>query len=266
MEGAGSERRAPDTTGLPGPPAHRHRAAAADRPPCRQPDEGTGRAHASGAARRDHSPAQDRPGHPDPPRSGAAVRDDGTGVPPPTEGGHDDGFPRAHASPPAPRRDGAGRDGTDGASGLTHRRGDAPVIPLTTPPRLFRTAFPARPSCAADVRRMVATQLRIWRLAPLVDDAVLATDELFSNAVRHASTAPTDSVAVTLEHSGGRLRVTLTDSSPALPVPRLPEEGAESGRGLSIVAALADDWGTEPPGPGRVGKKVWFALSAENRP
>jgi anti-sigma regulatory factor (Ser/Thr protein kinase) len=112
---------------------------------------------------------------------------------------------------------------------------------------------------------MVAAHLRLWRLSSVVDDAVLATDELFANAVRHASTDPGDTVGVTLEYTGDRLRVTLTDSSPVRPVPRAPEAGAESGRGLSIVAALADDWGTDPPGPGDIGKRVWFSLAVEGR-
>ncbi|GAA3803000.1 hypothetical protein GCM10023083_42800 [Streptomyces phyllanthi] len=107
---------------------------------------------------------------------------------------------------------------------------------------------------------MVAAHLRLWRLPHLVDDTVLATGELFANAVRHASTDPSDTVGVTLEYSGDRLRVTLADSSSVQPRPRTPDAGAETGRGLSIVEALADDWGTDPPGPGDIGKTVWFSM------
>ncbi|BBC29232.1 ATPase/histidine kinase/DNA gyrase B/HSP90 domain protein [Streptomyces graminofaciens] len=126
--------------------------------------------------------------------------------------------------------------------------------------RVFQMAVPAHPSCAAGVRRAVAAHLELWDLTALLDDAVLATDELFANAVRHASSDSSDTVAVVLECSERELRVTLADSSPALPVRRAVDGSAESGRGLSIVAALADDWGTEPPEPGAVGKKVWFSL------
>ncbi|WP_258539429.1 ATP-binding protein [Streptomyces ipomoeae] len=126
--------------------------------------------------------------------------------------------------------------------------------------RLFQMAVPAHPSCAARVRRMVAAHLTLWGLPALVDDAVLATDELFTNAVRHASTDPADTVSLLLECSERELRVTLADPSPALPR-RAVDGAAESGRGLSIVAALADDWGTDPPDPGAVGKKVWFSLA-----
>ncbi|MGW0825408.1 ATP-binding protein [Streptomyces sp. NPDC002845] len=113
---------------------------------------------------------------------------------------------------------------------------------------------------------MVAAHLRLWQLSALVDDAVLATGELFANAVRHASTDPADTVAVTLEFCGRELRVTLADSSPVLPLPRVPDAGTESGRGLSIVAALADDWGTAPPEPGDTGKRVWFSLAVGGTP
>ena len=127
--------------------------------------------------------------------------------------------------------------------------------------RLFRMAVPAHPSCAAGVRRTVAAHLARWELSAIVDDAVLATDELFANAVRHAGADPADTIAVVLECSGRALRVTLADPSPVPPRARAVTSFAESGRGLSIVSALADDWGTEPPDTGDVGKKVWFSLA-----
>ncbi|WP_105973118.1 ATP-binding protein [Streptomyces geranii] len=127
-------------------------------------------------------------------------------------------------------------------------------------PRLFQVAVPACPSCAAWVRRTVAANLTFWQLSHLLDDAVLATDELFANAVRHTGTSAADSIGVVLEHTEHELRVTLSDPSPLLPRPRTPGTAAESGRGLAIVAALADDWGTAPPDPGTPGKKVWFSL------
>ncbi len=107
----------------------------------------------------------------------------------------------------------------------------------------------------------MAAHLARWELSAILDDAVLATDELFANAVRHASADPADTIAVVLESSGRELRVTLADPSPVPPRPRTVTSFAESGRGLSIVSALADDWGTEPPEPGDAGKRVWFSLA-----
>ncbi len=108
----------------------------------------------------------------------------------------------------------------------------------------------------------MAAYLARWDLSSIADDAVLATDELFANAVRHASAGPADTIAVTLECADRVLRVTLADSSPARPRPRTVDGTAESGRGLAIVAALADDWGTDPPDSDDVGKRVWFSLAA----
>jgi anti-sigma regulatory factor (Ser/Thr protein kinase) len=136
------------------------------------------------------------------------------------------------------------------------------LIPLTRP-LLFRTAVPAHPSYSSRVRRMVTAHLNLWRLPELLDDAVLATAELFANAVRHTSGAPQDLVTVTLECTGDELRVTVADPSPLLPRPRSPDEDAESGRGLGIVAALADAWGTAPAEPGSRGKQVWVTLSVK---
>ncbi|KUL50720.1 anti-sigma factor [Streptomyces violaceusniger] len=139
--------------------------------------------------------------------------------------------------------------------------GERTVIPLDTR-RLFRAEFPALPDRAAAVRRMVAGHLRDWRLGTIVDHVVLATNELFANAVEHGSSGPADTVTITvsLERFGRELRVEVADGSPVIPVARKPEPTEESGRGLAIVEDLALDWGTEPPDPGVRGKKVWFTL------
>ncbi|MFJ8361358.1 ATP-binding protein [Streptomyces sp. NPDC093984] len=51
----------------------------------------------------------------------------------------------------------------------------------------------------------------------------------------------------------------MTDANDTLPTPRDASPDDESGRGLTLVAALADDWGAEPR-PGGIGKTVWFEL------
>jgi anti-sigma regulatory factor (Ser/Thr protein kinase) len=124
-----------------------------------------------------------------------------------------------------------------------------------------RTVVPARPSCASVVRRVIAEQLAHLRLpAEQLDNAVLATDELFANAVKHGGTGPGDTVTVTVECAAQQVRVTVADRSPGLPRFRTVDVAEESGRGLAIVAALVDDWGTAPPDPGEVGKRVWFTV------
>jgi anti-sigma regulatory factor (Ser/Thr protein kinase) len=79
--------------------------------------------------------------------------------------------------------------------------------------------------------------------------SILAT-ELVANAVQHAGT-PTRVAVVQLED---RLRVEVSDSSPAPPVLRRFGRGATCGRGVVIVDRLADAWGVDTA-PG--GKTVW---------
>ncbi|WP_106435754.1 ATP-binding protein [Streptomyces davaonensis] len=131
---------------------------------------------------------------------------------------------------------------------------------MSRPARLH-AAIPASPAQAAHVRRLVAEHLRrLPSAAGHLDDVVLATDELFTNAVRHASTGPDDTIILTIDCRESELRVTIADRSPAQPRMHTSDEAAESGRGLAIVAALADDWGIAPADPGTPGKRVWFAL------
>ncbi|MFE6282126.1 ATP-binding protein [Streptomyces sp. NPDC057877] len=148
------------------------------------------------------------------------------------------------------------------AAFTTRHQGPSPSPADGEEPLHHRATVPAHPSWAATVRRTVTEHLAGLRLPPeQVDNAVLMADELFVNAVRHASHGPTDTVTVIIDCTEHALRVTVADSSPALPQsPAVVDETAESGRGLTIVTALADDWGVAAPEPGNPGKRVWFTL------
>ncbi|MCX4903046.1 ATP-binding protein [Streptomyces sp. NBC_00878] len=141
----------------------------------------------------------------------------------------------------------------------------APAAPLAVSgPRLLRIVVPAQASRASGVRRTVAEQLSYLRLpAERLDNAVLATDELFANAVKYGSPDAGDMVTVTVECTDHEVRVTVADRSPDLPRHRTADVAEESGRGLAIVAALVDDWGIAPPAPGETGKRVWFSLEIQ---
>lgn len=105
----------------------------------------------------------------------------------------------------------------------------------------------------AEARAFVSSALRRWELEALVVDAELLTSELVTNAVIHARTDLTVSVAV----ADGTAEIGVTDGSADLPRPRTAARTAEGGRGLRLVERLAEDWGVA-----RVdgGKQVWFAL------
>ncbi|WP_282693388.1 ATP-binding protein [Streptomyces sp. CC208A] len=76
-------------------------------------------------------------------------------------------------------------------------------------------------------------------------------------------------IALTCEPASGGIRVEVTDPrGERLPTPPPDPEalppGTESGRGLLLVAALADRWGTEPFPPG--GKTVWAEIGPWRMP
>jgi anti-sigma regulatory factor (Ser/Thr protein kinase) len=88
----------------------------------------------------------------------------------------------------------------------------------------------------------------------LVETAVLLADELISNAVRHGGGRFTLTVG---RRRGDGVRLAVGDRSPARPTVRHPGPGAETGRGMRLVAALASRWGVETRPPGKV---VWVEL------
>lgn len=141
------------------------------------------------------------------------------------------------------------------------------LYPLSRPKTrsmCFRVAFTAEAANAADVRRLIAFCLTCWGHAELIDGATLATTELFSNAVKHGSQNEHDTVTVTGEFNSGGLWIAVADSLPNLPAPCDASLDEERGRGLALVAAVADGWGAEPSETG-TGKRVWFTLLAKGR-
>ncbi|NIY67471.1 ATP-binding protein [Streptomyces malaysiensis] len=98
-----------------------------------------------------------------------------------------------------------------------------------------------------------------WELA---DTAALCTSELATNAFLHAEG---DSVMLRVVIEPPRFRVLLYDASAELPAAvSLPEGDRLRGRGLGLVAALTDAWGTaEGDATGLYAKGVWFELAGK---
>ncbi|WP_103533587.1 ATP-binding SpoIIE family protein phosphatase [Streptomyces sp. SM11] len=158
-------------------------------------------------------------------------------------------------------------------------------------PRLAsRTSLPGIPLAPSAARRFVRAALAEWTglgvpaavgfSDRLADDAVTVTNELVTNAVVHAGT--TVDLVLRLEEEGGgdeptaALVLEVTDHHPARPVSgdgpgkdpeplgtaagELPDP-AECGRGLQLVATLADSWGITY----RTGlKTVWARLPVDD--
>ncbi|MEW1910045.1 ATP-binding protein [Kitasatospora sp. NPDC085895] len=104
--------------------------------------------------------------------------------------------------------------------------------------------------------------LAVWHLTGprAADDTVLVAAELLANAAEHAG----GPLALGLEKHPGRLRIAVTDTSPARP--RLQEDyrpDTPHGHGLILVDRIAADWGWAADGGG---KAVWVEVTIPSEP
>lgn len=106
----------------------------------------------------------------------------------------------------------------------------------------------------ARARQFVLDECLASGLRALCDDAALLTSELVTNAMRYADQGP---ISVRAQRDGDHFVVQVLDGS--LQEPRLlaNDPWSEQGRGLTLVDALAEDWGVAPHPSGKV---VWFRL------
>lgn len=117
-------------------------------------------------------------------------------------------------------------------------------------------ALPGEAHSAGVARRFLATTLAQWGDMGYGDDAALVLSELVSNAALHART----DMVVRVELRPDCLRVTVSDLSPQRPVVRRYSNASTTGRGLSLVDALARGWGIETHLDGS--KTVWAEVAA----
>ncbi|MEU7277487.1 ATP-binding protein [Streptomyces sp. NPDC045431] len=122
----------------------------------------------------------------------------------------------------------------------------------------YRMGFTVGEHSARHMRRILRTFLMRWGLAELTDAAELALTELVANVVRHV---PGRRCTVLILRRPEGLRVEVTDG---LDRPPLPVEAGdaldEGGRGLVLVEAVTERWGTVPLA---AGKTVWFECDAK---
>jgi anti-sigma regulatory factor (Ser/Thr protein kinase) len=131
-------------------------------------------------------------------------------------------------------------------------------VPPPGPVPVQRThRFPETTASVPGARQFVAESLSA--LDPEVGEmAALLVSELATNAVVHA----TSDFAVTVLYPTrtGRVRVEVVDGVPGEPMPLRPPPTSLHGRGLLLVASLADEWGVEETDT-EVGKTIWFELA-----
>ncbi|MCG5212839.1 ATP-binding protein [Streptosporangium soli] len=123
--------------------------------------------------------------------------------------------------------------------------------------------LPQSPTASSIARRWVSALLASWELRLSADnEATIAelTSELVTNAVQHAAPAEHGGSGIRINVRAGSAVVWLAvcDPDPTLPRPRTPDFFSESGRGLFLVDAQADNWGAVPHADG---KYVWFSLA-----
>ncbi|MEV0304443.1 ATP-binding protein [Streptomyces prasinus] len=124
--------------------------------------------------------------------------------------------------------------------------------------------FTSTPRGARLARRLVSHRLDAWGhpyASPANETVTLIAAELTANAVRHGHVPGRDFHLSLTEAEDGTLCVEVTDTRterrPVAGTPaQAPAPDGESGRGLLLVDALADDWGVRPR-PTGPGKTVW---------
>jgi anti-sigma regulatory factor (Ser/Thr protein kinase) len=93
----------------------------------------------------------------------------------------------------------------------------------------------------------------------LVRDAVLLVSEMVTNAIVHGR-SPID---LRLRRGRAHLLLEVDDTATAVPRKLRPTTSDVHGRGLQLVAQIADQWGTRPTAGG---KSVWCVLSLARYP
>lgn len=120
----------------------------------------------------------------------------------------------------------------------------------------YRRTFPGLPE---EIRKARHFTTRCLAGSPATPQACLMVSEIATNALRHTKSGHANGhFTVTVTASEEHARVEIEDQgSRTGGVPHLAPHSVtdETSRGLAIVDALADKWGTQRP------NTVWFELS-----
>ncbi|ARP72279.1 ATPase [Streptomyces pluripotens] len=108
----------------------------------------------------------------------------------------------------------------------------------------------SEPTVVSPARRYAGEQLSVWGLAEAAFTTELMVSELVTNAIRYGRPP----IRLRLIHQDSTLICEVYDSSDTTPHMRRARIFDEGGRGLLLVAQLAERWGTRHD---RVGKTVW---------
>ena len=118
--------------------------------------------------------------------------------------------------------------------------------------------LPADAAMVAFGRRVARDVCARWLTPDVCDPLLLVVSELLGNAVK-AALGP--EVTMRLSWTPRRVRVEVTDDSPADALARVADELEEGGRGLWLVEMVATRWGSHPY---RDGKCVWAEIALDS--
>jgi serine phosphatase RsbU (regulator of sigma subunit) len=117
------------------------------------------------------------------------------------------------------------------------------------PDRIVSWDLPAEPALVAEARARAARQVTEWGYEEIAFTTELLVGELVTNAIVHAQ--PPIQLRMILDTT---LSCEVSDTSSTAPHHRRAGRYDEDGRGLLLVAQLADRWGTRQT---RTGKTIW---------
>jgi PAS domain S-box-containing protein len=115
--------------------------------------------------------------------------------------------------------------------------------------RIATWDLPPDPAVVAEARARTVRQLAAWGLGELAFTSEVLVSELVTNAIRHAQ--PPIQLRLIMD---GVLSCEVSDGSSTAPHLRRADRYDEGGRGLMLIAQLAERWGTRHT---RTGKTIW---------
>jgi anti-sigma regulatory factor (Ser/Thr protein kinase) len=141
-----------------------------------------------------------------------------------------------------------------------------------------RLRLAALPSAVGTARRFAGAQLCHWGMETLADNVLVVTSELVTNSITevgsvtvpdgyaalYANTPPV--IVFQLRLTDRRLLCEVWDPSLNPPVPGQAGDFDETGRGLGLVASLADHWASYPsPAGGKAVIAWWVRIPGGHR-
>ncbi|MGW6793220.1 ATP-binding protein [Streptomyces chartreusis] len=121
----------------------------------------------------------------------------------------------------------------------------SPTTVLSPTQCRFEAVIEPSPVRVSHARHASAAALRLWGVSgSLVDDVQLVVSELVTNAIEHGH----GRISLSITEAASSIRIEVSDCSPVPAQVRSAQHDDLGGRGLMIVATLADSWGVSEDG------------------